>query len=197
MIEREQMDELIMEALVHVHGIVEVSPLAEEDRQNIGETEREAENNSLMGLGKVINMGVRKVLESDRIYVALTDMEFDWGCRPNLLMKKGDEIVGQEITDQQAIERLSEDKNAWFMHRNFVVYKDKITFPQDVMNKICYFEIPSHPADWSTLDRKELHCYSFVYGSPSTPCDILLKDRYFQGLDKRGFGTVLIGVMEL
>jgi hypothetical protein len=194
MIERARLDELMLEALLRVRGIVQVVPVADKDRPTILETESEAERKSLMGLGKVVNRGVREVLGSDSIYVALTDMDFHWGCKPNLLMKKGDEIVGQEITDEQEIERLSRDTNAWFMHKNFVVYKNKIVFPQDVMNKICHFEIPCNPADWCVVDDSDVRSCSIIYGSPSTPCDVLLKELYFQGLDRRGLGTVLIGV---
>lgn len=193
MLEREKADELVLEALKRVKGITKVKPFADEDRRKIVDLEHEAETKSLMGLGKVINAGIREVAECDWIYVALTDMDFVWNC-PNLVMKKGDDIVGEEVTDKETISRLAGKKNVWFMHRNFVVYKDKVCFPQDVMEKICYFEIPSHPADWCSVEKAELQCHSIVYGSPSTSCDIFLKDQYFHGVDVKGEGTVLIGV---
>lgn len=102
--------------------------------------------------------------------------------------------MGEEVIDKETISRLADDKNVWFIHRNFVVYKDRVTFPQDVMNKVCYFEIPSHPADWFIVENGELQYNSIVHGSPSTPCDIFLKERYLQGVDVKGSGTVLIGV---
>ena len=138
--------------------------------------------------------GFREVAKCDWIYVALTDMDFVWSCRSNLVMKKGDDVVGEEVTDKETISRLAGNKNVWFMHKNFVVYKDKVSFPQDVMKKICYFEIPCHPADWCIIGEGELQCHSIVFGSPSTPCDIFLKDQYFHGADVKGSGTVLIGV---
>lgn len=194
MIDREQADDLMMEALTRVTGITRTAPLADEDCEEVIRIEREAEANSLMGLGKVVNAGVREVVECDWIYVALTDMEFDWGCHPNLLMKKGDEIVGEEVTDPQRIKHLAEDKNVWFMHKNFVVYRNRVAFPHDIMKKICYFEIPCHPADWCIIDQGVMQCHSIIYGSPSTPCDVFLKERYFQAEDVQGSGTVLIGV---
>jgi len=194
MSEKSTADELILAALDRLKGIVAASIFAEEDRQKVFDIEQEAEAQSLMGLGKVINAGIREVLECEWIYVALTSMEFDWSTRPNLLMKKGDKIVGEEVTNKETIARLENDKNVWFMHKNFVVYKDQVTFPQDVMKKICYFEIPSHPADWFGDEKNKLRCHSIVYGSPSTPCDVFLKHRYFEGADTRGSGTVLIGV---
>jgi hypothetical protein len=190
MVTRQQGDELILEALHRVKGIVAAVPLADEDREEVRAIEADVETKSLLGLGKVINAGVREVLECDWVYAAQTDMEFDWTCRANLLMKKGDDVVGEEVTDKATIDRLSTDKNVWFLHKNFVVYKDKVSFPQDVMQKICYFEIPCHPADWPL----GLQCHSILYGSPSTPCDVFLKNRYFQGQDTKGTGTVLIGI---
>lgn len=194
MLDRKKADELILRALSRVKGITKAMPFADEDRRKVVDIEREAEAKSLMGLGKVVNAGVREVVECDWIFVALTDMNFEGGNGPNLVMKKGNDVVGEEVIDKETISRLADDKNVWFIHRNFVVYKDRVTFPQDVMNKTCFFEIPSHPADWFIVENGELQYNSIVYGSPSTPCDIFLKERYFQGVDVKGSGTVLVGV---
>jgi hypothetical protein len=190
MMRREQEEELILAALQRVKGLAEVLPLADDDRQQLHAIEQEAEAKSLLGLGKVINAGIQGVLECDWVYVALTDTDFDWTCHPNLLMKKGEEVVGEEVTDQATIDRLAADPNVWFLHKNFVVYKDRVSFPQDVMKKICYFEIPCHAAQWAV----GIKCHSVVYGSPSTPSDVFLKKKYFQARDERGSGTVLIGI---
>ena len=147
-----------------------------------------------MGLGKVVNSGVREVLNSELIYVALTNMDFDWGCDPSLVLKKGEEVVGEEVRDKEVIARLSNQKNVWFMHQNFVVYKDKLSFPQDIMKKICHFEIPYLPAEWCTIEDDNFQCHSIIYANPATPCDVYLKEQYFGGLDKRGLGTILVGV---
>lgn len=192
--DRNTADEIILEALSRVTGITRAIPLGDEDRHRVLDVEEQAEQKSLMGLGKVVNAGVREILRCDRIYVALTSMDFDWGCRPNLLMKKGDEVVGEEVSDEQTIRRLSQKSNVWFMHKNFVVYKDRVAFPQDVMQKICYFEIPCHPADWCVLNQEPSTCLELIYAWPSTPCDVFLKEQYFEGVDAKGSGTVLIGV---
>jgi hypothetical protein len=190
MLTRQQGDELILEALQRVKGIAAAVPFADEDREKVRAIEAEVETKSLLGLGKVINTGVSEVLACDWVYVALTTMEFDWACGANLLMKKGDDVVGEEVWDKETIARLASDKNAWFMHKNFVVYKDKVAFPKDVMQKVCYFEIPGHPATWPL----GVKCHSIFYGSPATPCDVFLRERYFEGLEEKGKGTVLIGV---
>lgn len=192
--DRETADEIIVEALNRVKGILKAAPVSKIDARRLLEIELEAEEKSLMGLGKVVNVGVRELVQYDWMYVALTSMDFDWGCRPNLVMKKGDEVVGEEVTDKDEIERLSRQKNVWFMHKNFVVYKNKVSFPKDVMEKVCYFEIPCHPADWCSVEEERLTCHSMVYAWPSTPGDVFLKEKYFGGADERGSGTVLVGV---
>ncbi|MGA2227747.1 MAG: hypothetical protein ABSH41_25200, partial [Syntrophobacteraceae bacterium] len=113
MLEREKADELVLEALKRVKGIAEAKPFADEDRRKVVDLEHEAEAKSLMGLGKVINAGIREVTKCDWIYVALTDMDFVWSCQSNLVMKKGDDVVGEEVTDKETISRLAGNKNVW------------------------------------------------------------------------------------
>lgn len=192
--DRETGDAVVLETLSRIKGIVKAVPILDEDRQTLLEIETEAEEKSLMGLGKVVNVGVRRLTLCDWLYVALTDMDFDWGRKPNLLMKKGDQIVGEEVSDPEKIKKLSGDRNVWFMHRNFVVYKDRVAFPQDVMQKICHFEIPCHLAEWCDIEDEHFRCHEILYAWPSTPCDVFLKKKYFGGSDERGSGTVLLGV---
>jgi len=191
-IDRTKADALMIAALKKVKGIVEVSPLLEKDRQEVLSIEEDAEKRSLMGLGKVVNVGVREVLTCDLIYVALTDMEFEWGSC-SLILRKGEEMVGEEVHDEEIIARLAKKKNVWFMHKNFVIYKDKISFPQDIIKKLCHFEIPCLPAEWCVLEESDFSYRSIIYGTPTTPCDIFLKNHY-KGVDERGLGSILIGV---
>ena len=111
-------------------------------------------------------------------------------------MKKGEEVVGKEVRDKSLIAKLSNRKDVWFMHKNFVVYKDKMKFPQDIMKKIVYFEIPPLPAEWCDIQDAGLQCRPIIYANPSTPADTFLKEQYFHGLDQRGLGTILIGLQE-
>lgn len=192
--DRNETDTLLVSTLEKVKGIVKAFPFASEDRHKIMEIEEDAEKRSLMGLGKVINVGVRQVLKCDSVYVALNNMNFDWGCHATLVLKKGDEVVGAEVRDEELIARLSKQKNVWFMHKNFVVYKDKMSFPQDIMQKICFFEIPCLPAEWCLVEDDSFQCNSIIYANPCTPSDIFLKEQYFNGLDEKGCGTILVGI---
>ncbi|WP_022667094.1 hypothetical protein [Desulfospira joergensenii] len=192
--DKDEIDRWFLSGFKKVTGIKAAFPLFDEDREKILDIEQDAEDRSLMGLGKVINSGVRKVLNDQRVYVALTDMDFEWGCHSTLILKKGSEVVGREIRDKDEIEKLSGKENVWFMHRNFVVFKDKISFPGDIMKKICHFEIPGLEGDWCKPENEKIKCRSAVFANPATPCDVYLKEKYFKGNDERGLGTVLIGI---
>jgi hypothetical protein len=190
----EQIDKIMTVAFGKVAGLVKTSPFSNDDRRKMLDIEQEAEKNAFMGLGHVVNAGVREVLACGLIYVALTNMDFEWGCGPSLVMKKGQELVGEEVRDKQRLAELSNRKDVWFMHQNFVIYKDKVSFPQDLMKKICHFEIPGLPAEWCLVEDENFDCRSIIYANPSTLGDIYLKKQYFNEIDEKGLGTILIGV---
>ncbi|MBT3368476.1 MAG: hypothetical protein HN416_15090 [Nitrospina sp.] len=193
--EKNETDAPVTAALKAAKGIIEAFPLVAGHRNNILSLEEEAEKKSLMGLGKVVNAGVREVMDCDLVYVALTGMDFDWaGGHPSLVLKKGEEVVGKETRDEDEIARLSTKKNVWFMHRNFVVYRDRISFPQDIMKKICHFEIPCIPAEWCIFDSSQFKCRSAIHANPATSTDLFLKEEYFGGVDEKGTGTILLGI---
>ena len=192
-IDRAKADALIIAAVKRVKGIVDACPFSKDDSQQVLDIEEDATKHSLMGLGEVTNTGMKEVLTCDWIYVALTNKEFEWGC-PSLVLKKGEEVVGEEIEDEEAITEMKKKENVWFMLDNFVIYKDRINFPQDIAKKVCSFDMPSLPAEWCVLEGNELTCHSIIYANPTTPCDLFLKNRYFNGIDEHGLGTILIGV---
>ena len=189
-----QLKNRIQQALAKVKGILDFYPIQSEDRSKILALEEEAEKRSLMGLGKVINAGIREVLQFDSVYVALTNMEYNWGHCSALVLKKGARLVGESIYDEAVIAKLSQAPNVWFMHRNFVIYKDLVSFPKDIMEKICHFEIPGLPGDQLDISTEDDIHTEIRYGIPSTYCDIHLKELYFEGRDEQGLGTLLIGV---
>jgi hypothetical protein len=194
--DREMIDGVMIAAFRNVKGIVNSCPVPTEDYSQILEKEIEAEKRSLMGLGKVVNAGVKEILNHDLVYAALTSKDFDWGCYSTLLLKKGQEIVGQETRDKEVLAELANKENVWFLHKNFVVYKDRISFPGDIMNKICHFEIPCLPAEFCMLDDDQFQCQAINFASPSVLCDQYLKERYFDRENTADLGTILIGVKQ-
>jgi hypothetical protein len=192
--DRQKIDNIMTIALNSVKGIMKAGLFSSDDRRKMLDIEQEAEKKAFMGLGNVVNAGVRKVLTFELIYVALTNMDFAWGAHPSLVMRKGEELVGEEVQDKQRIAELSKRKDVWFMHQNFVIYKDKVSFPQDLMKKICHFEIPGLPADWCRLEDAAIENHSIIYANPSTLGDTFLKKQYFNGNNEKGLGTILVGI---
>ncbi|MFH1929995.1 MAG: hypothetical protein ABIN18_00215 [Pseudomonadota bacterium] len=191
--ERDKIDQMMIAAIKKTKGIVEACPFPDKDRQMVLQIEQEAEERGLMGLGKVTNSGVREVLNCSTIYVALTDMDFNWGSHPSLVLKKGQEVIGEEVRDNVVIARLSDQKNVWFMHDNFVIYKNKCSFPRDIMKKVCHFDIPCIPLELRIAEDDRFRYHPIIYANPATLCDTYLKEKYFRGVDQKGLGTILVG----
>ncbi|OGP89286.1 MAG: hypothetical protein A2157_10260 [Deltaproteobacteria bacterium RBG_16_47_11] len=181
----------LLNALKGVKGIKAASLLDDQHRSEILKIEQEAEEKALMGFGKTFNSGLREVLECEIVIAALTDMDFEWGCFCGMQLKKGNQVVGEEIRDPNRLRELSQRSDVYFLHKNFVIYKGRINFPQDIMNKVCQFEFPCACVDWfSHLDGIE----SCIFCNPSTPTDLYIKKNYFEDKDERGLGTILVGV---
>ena len=202
MVEENKLNTEIEQTLTKIRGVLCVYPIRLANHSEILRLEDEAEKRSLMGMGKVVNSGVRTALQYDSVYVALTSKEFNWGCS-SLILKKGDKLVGEDLYDEEVLAKLAKSPNAWFLHKNFVIYKDLISFPKDIMQKVCHFEIPGVQVDWLPNDKKDGIRFDVWHASPSTYCDVYLKENYFEDYlnenyfddsKKQGFGTILIGV---
>lgn len=181
----------VLAALRRSRGIVAAVLVPPPDRATLLAVELEAEKRSLLGLGKVVNEGVRLVLTCPRVYAALTNMDFDWGCRSALVLKKGEELVGEEVRDETRLAGLRGRPEVWFLHESFVVYKDRVQFPRDLLSRACHFAIPALPADWLAWEGEPED--ALLQAMPSVAGDSHLKAAYFGGADEKGLGTILLG----
>jgi hypothetical protein len=184
----------LIQKLTDRQGIVEVHSLHELDRPKVARIEKEVEATSLMGLGAVVNVGVDRVLEHTRVFVALTDEQFNLGDHPSIVLKKGDQVVGEEIRDQDKIAIMQGQSDVLLLGKFFVVYKNRIRFPQDLVTRICRFELPHAAVDWCCLEDDDAVQREAVVSSVSAQSDIFLKSRYFGGVRGDELGTILIGV---
>ena len=73
----EQIDKIMTVAFSKVEGLIKTGPFSNDDRRKMLDIEQEAEKNAFMGLGNVINAGVREVLACGLIYVALTNRDWE------------------------------------------------------------------------------------------------------------------------
>jgi hypothetical protein len=183
--------ERIVEYLLRIKGIRAVFRLDEEDRLRLLDVETAAEKKAFMGLGMCYNSGIRDVLRCDMVFVGITGMDFDWGCQSHIILKKGEEIVGEEVLDEARIEKLKERKDVWFLHKNFVIYKDSCSFPEDLVAKRCCFELPALTSEGAIPGLEQFGDTVFCF--PSTAGDVFLKERYYDAKDERGTGTAVFG----
>ncbi|HMK36347.1 MAG TPA: hypothetical protein VK463_14830, partial [Desulfomonilaceae bacterium] len=147
-----------------------------------------------MGMGMCYNSGIRDVLRCPIVILAITTMDFDWSCQSHMILRKGDEVVGEEVRDPSRIAELEKQANVSFLHKNFVIYRDKVEFPRDIMDKKCCFELPALTQEESLPGLTEFGEYLFCF--PSTAGDIFLKKTYYEARDEWGTGTVLFGFKE-
>jgi hypothetical protein len=181
----------IIDFLKRTRGLEAVFRLKKEDRFHLLDVETAAEKKAFMGLGMCYNSGIRDVLRCSLVFVCITKMDFDWGCGSLMILKKGDDIVGEEVQEQSKIDELKKRADAWFLHKNFVIYKEKIDFPKDIVDKKCCFETPALTWETPLPDLHEVEDYRFSF--PSTPGDLFLKKRYYEAKDEIGTGTVVFG----
>lgn len=189
-----QADDKILARVRSINGIEAAFVLDQPDRFQLLDIETDSEKKAFMGMGLCYNTGIRDVLRCPVVVVAITTMDFSWGCQAHMVLKKGDEIVGEEVRDPSQIQNLENQPNVTFLHKNFVIYKDKVDFPRDIVEKRCCFELPALVPDESMTALEGagncLLCF------PSTPGDVFLKKRYYGERDEWGSGTVLFGFKE-
>lgn len=183
-------DELL-KSMESIRGVQAVFLMAEETRFQLLEVETNAEKRAFMGLGKCYNSGVREVLRCPVVVTTITNVDFDWGCQAHMVLKKDDVVVGEEVQDPKRIGELEKRDNVWFLHRNFVIYKDRVDFPKDLVKNKCCFDLPALTLydEYPQLRQLAEHLICF----PSTVGDIFLKNTYYGGIDEQGTGTVLFG----
>jgi len=184
----------ISSAFEAIKGIDEILVLGDDVRFKLLDIEVEAEKKAFMGMGKTYNSGIREVLACGLVLLGLTNTDFDWGCQSHMVLKKDDQIVGEEIWEPNKIRELEKRADVWFLHQNFVIYKSRVNFPQDIIQKRCCFELPALFLESERVDLPPgLEC---VMCHPSPAGDLYLKQTYWDGRDERGQGTILFGLRE-
>lgn len=184
----------IAQSVRSIKGIVKVFVLDAATSFQLLDIEIQAEKKAFMGMGLCYNSGIREVLSCPVVITGITSEDFDWGCQSHIILKKEDEIVGEEVRNPERIKDLEQRKDVCFLHKNFVIYKDKINFPGDIVQKKCVFELPALTGRELIPDLLEAE--GCVLCFPSVTGDIFLKKTYYEGIDERGTGTVLFGFKE-
>ena len=128
------------------------------------------------------------------IYAAVTSMGFDWGCNASLVLKKGDQVVGEEVRDASVIQNLTRRRQRMVPAPEFRRLQGQDPVSPGLTEKICRFEIPSLPVDWCAVHRRDGQPVVLIYCNPSAPGDLFIKERYFEPSQEEGLGTILVGM---
>ncbi|XRH75257.1 MAG: hypothetical protein ACO0C9_07115 [Candidatus Methanosuratincola verstraetei] len=171
-------------ALRRIEGIISVKELTEEEKSEVLKLEEQAEKGVLMGLCRGINIGVREALKKAKVFACATDRCFKWPQSSYIKIVCGEEVIGEDVNEQQRLERLKCEGN--IVAGTLVFYRDKMRLFKDRRDETMVQILP--------LEMGEILGKKVVVGSPSPPADLFLKSR--MGIDTgcTGLGTVLIGI---
>ncbi|OUJ18109.1 hypothetical protein AMET1_1006 [Methanonatronarchaeum thermophilum] len=170
------MDEIVdrfKSELSAIDGVGVVRVLSSDEKDRLSEIEKDAEGSVIMGLGRGDNQGIKEGLARDCTVVFSTSGEFRWPKGSNVVIKHMDEVIGEELDDEDEIQRLEESDRNVSVSGTFVLYKDKLSKSalKDGEEPVVLFP----PKRFKRLEGVD-GCVSPVFGSPCPPADIYLKE---------------------
>jgi hypothetical protein len=176
---------LVKKVLLSIPGIMDVRYLDKKYFNEILRLETIVEKSSI-GI-KCFNEGLREVLKRQIVLAIAHLPNLRHPPEPIILWKAGEEIVGEEVWEDEKIERLKKDSNIIFLGKNFILYKDKLIHLRKVEHMLVY-----PPVRFPELEKIELIKDS-VSVTVSTLTDIYIKERMGWNVNDPKIGTVLIG----
>lgn len=96
-------------------------------------------------------------------------------------------IIGEMVYDEEELEELRNDPNAYFMSDNFVTYQDNTT-----QGEKQYFLVEAEKSTFITHENLSDITRSFKVAVPSIETDHYIKECYNMGEDKN-IGTLIVG----
>lgn len=176
---------LTKEVLLNVPGIMDVKLLDKKHLEEILRLETIVEK-SMIGI-KCYNEGLREVLKREIVLVIAHLPELRHPPEPIILWKIENEVVGEEVWEEEKIEKLKKDLNIIFLGKNFILYKNKLSRLRKAESILVY-----PPIRFPELEKIEL-IKDIVSVTVSTPADIYIKKEMGWNVNDPKIGTVLIG----
>ena len=186
--QREEIIERVRQRLKERKGVGETYVLLEEDRENIKELEKKADEMTLMGLGRGDNRGVKEVLKKDVVIPFTTSMDYVWPACPNVVLMHHDRVVGEDMDDECKLNELKSCRDNLVIG-NIVIYDKELLKSIDPKNDPLIVVLPPKPC--AEVDELP-HICNVALASPSPPTDEYLKQK--MGLPQsHGTGTFILG----
>ncbi|MEM3506161.1 MAG: hypothetical protein QW589_08660 [Candidatus Bathyarchaeia archaeon] len=181
----EEVIKLIKEVLLSIPGIIDVRYLDRKHFEEILKLETLVEK-SMIGI-RCFNEGLREVLKRQVVLVIVHLPNLRHPPEPIILWKIGEEIVGEEVWEDEKIEKLKKDPNIIFLGKNFILYKDKLAHLRKADSTLVY-----PPIRFPELEEIKL-IKDVASITVSTPVDIYIKKEMGWDINDPKIGTVLIG----
>ena len=144
MMQREEIIERVRQRLKEIKGVGETYVLLEEDRENIKELEKKADEMTLMGLGRGDNRGVKEVLKKDVVIPFTTSMDYVWPACPNVVLMHHDRVVGEDMDDECKLNELKSCRDNLVIG-NIVIYDKELLKSIDPKNDPLIVVLPPKP----------------------------------------------------
>jgi hypothetical protein len=152
-------------------GVLKVEKLSNEDIATIIEIESNRDNDII----PVINDGLKECFRRDFSVVLFKDSHFRVPSNPTLMLITEDgKILGHDIFSKEEKEKFKNDKNAYFLSNDFVIFKDNLG-NKELKPKKQYFILP--PVEFPELNNIKT-ITEVISSSPSTYTDVYLKNKY-------------------
>jgi len=176
---------LVEKVLLSIPGIIDFRYLDKKHFKEILRLETIVEK-SAIGI-RCFNEGLREVLKRQIVLAIAHLPNLRHPPEPIILWKAGEEIVGEEVWEEEKIERLKKDSNVIFLGKNFILYRDKLIRLRKAESMLVY-----PPVRFPELEKIEL-IKDLVSITVSTPADIYIKKKMGWNVNDPKIGTVLIG----
>jgi hypothetical protein len=185
----------IIELLETDESVMLAAPMSDEMKKQVLQHEMKR----LEELVPFINKGMQEAFEEEDAIVIVMDNNIDV-IRENApsdadgdgftLQTESGKIIGEAIYDEDELEDLQDDPNAYFISENFVMYTDLST-PGEKQ----FFVVDSTNSTFFTDKDLESVVSSLTVAIPSTPTDHYIKDCFDLPHDEK-LGTLIIGFTE-
>ncbi len=190
----------IVSLLLNLPGVVSVVNLSSVDRSVILNLEKNYESAQIV---KLVNSGVRSVLDRDKVLAVLKDTSFRNPPAPTVLMVEeisGDDDIKDnlEVLDGKLYRIVGEeifrngkpkDEEHISISSGFVLYNGRRENREHIPS---FFLMPSIVFSELETVKEDLHIDKIVSASPSTSSDDYIREKYNLPRDNQ-LATILIG----
>jgi len=182
----------VIRKLRSVEGIIDVWGVEDRDKKIILDLEANANRNAGLAIGiEFSNPGATLALQRGFVVCINHSPSLRHPPRPILTLAVGEDVLGEEVWEEDAIAKLRSDSNAIFLGNGFVLFRDKVN---SIRERRARFEY--RPQGFPEVEQVDGVC-DVVSATISPEADAYIKGRAKWPRGDPETGTVLIGFNSL